>query len=75
MIITDPVKSKCDPNIGLNGNCKFPFTYGGTTYHECTTEDNNGVLWCITTESDGDWTECKSKCSISDGKLYLSTKV
>ena len=68
MIITGSKKSKCDPNIGYTGNCKFPFTYGGTTYHECTTADNDGVLWCIKTEGDDDWTECKSKCSMSDGK-------
>ena len=37
-------------------SCVFPFTYQGTKYTECTTEDNNGTLWCaLTTDTNGDW--------------------
>ena len=71
MFITDPPKSKCNPYVGYFRKCQFPFAYRGKTYHECTAEDNDGVLWCLTTKGNGDWTQCKSKCSISKGKKFV----
>merc|ERR1712243_398603 len=42
--------------------CKFPFTYRGIKYRECTTVDNGGIPWCATTtHSNGDsnlWKNC-----------------
>lgn len=71
MIITDALNSKCDPNVGYDRKCQFPFAYRGKTYHECTAEDNNGILWCLTTKGNGDWTKCKSKCSIGNSKKIV----
>ena len=71
IIVTDTINPNCDPNIGYNGTCRFPFAYEGKNYYECTTEGNNGSLWCMTTEEDEDglgWTECKYKCSSTEGK-------
>merc|ERR1712126_559706 len=40
-------------------NCRFPFTYNGETYDECTKVDNWGVPWCSTDPNgDGDCTDC-----------------
>jgi len=37
-------------------SCVFPFTYQGDKYTECTTEDNNGTLWCaLSTDTSGEW--------------------
>ena len=53
--------------------CIFPFNYGGITYRECTTVENDGVLRCATTtRSDGSanlWGNCAvgfSSCTIRD---------
>ena len=26
--------------------CDFPFTYNGTQYNKCITNDNDGIAWC-----------------------------
>lgn len=40
--------------LGGNGDgapCKFPFTFQGEKYNECTTEGrDDGYRWCATTE-------------------------
>ena len=54
--------------VGINGECKFPFTYGNIVYETCTTMNStNNVPWCLTTKGNGDWTACKS-IRFHDGK-------
>jgi len=53
-------------------SCVFPFTYQGTTYTECTTQDNNGSLWCaLDTDVGGNWRNdlhtwgnCEAGCTV-----------
>ena len=42
--------------------CKFPFTYQGTEYNQCTTVANNGVPWCSTATG---WGNCQQSCTSS----------
>lgn len=49
--------------------CKFPFTYKGTTYTKCTTDSSvNGKPWCaIEVDRDGvvidkQWEDCQEEC-------------
>jgi len=48
--------------------CLFPFTYQGEEYHECSTADYGGKLWCSTqTDQDGNyvagkWGVCGDSC-------------
>ena len=50
--------------------CIFPFSYKGTTYESCTTVNNDGVLWCYTTEGTGRlWGNCYGIGCLS----YLTT--
>jgi hypothetical protein len=41
-------------------NCVFPFTYGGKTYNDCTTDGDNGdIPWCsLTSDYQGILTYC-----------------
>ena len=48
--------------------CKFPFTYQGAEYFECTSIANNGVPWCGT--ANGGWGNCKQSC---DNSGYLES--
>ncbi len=51
--------------------CVFPFTYRGTIYTECTTQNNGDVPWCYTTSSpqiDHIWGNC---LGISSFPYYL----
>jgi len=41
-------------------NCKFPFTYKGSTYNECTYRDTTTGAWCETTY--GDKWDCNPGC-------------
>merc|ERR1712227_1146929 len=41
--------------------CSFPFTYNGVEYNKCTAVDNDGMLWCATTDTfqtDFEWKSC-----------------
>ena len=42
-------------------NCKFPFTYKGSTYNACTYRDTTSAkAWCETTY--GDYWDCDEGC-------------
>ena len=41
-------------------SCRFPFTYRGVEYTECTPVANNGVPWCYTNAGYGN---CVGSCT------------
>ena len=55
----------CETVTGINGTCQFPFTYKKRVYYKCaTTKENGDRPWCITNTRTGDWTNCKTSCTI-----------
>lgn len=59
----------------VNRCCKFPFTYKGKEYNECT-EDGENAMWCSLTpnyDADGEWEWCASGKDITNGKCTRTT--
>merc|ERR1711936_731331 len=62
------------PN-GVSGKaCRFPFTYQGRSYSECTTAGGYSQAWCATAiniygshQATGQWGYCDSSCPSSSG--------
>jgi len=58
-LCADPVTT-CGGN-GKGGECHFPFTFKGKTYHNCTEVDHNQP-WCsMHSEYNGKWGNCECK--------------
>ena len=53
--------------------CKFPFTYQGTEYFECTSIANNGVPWCGT--ASGGWGNCQASCTGDENDIENSMTI
>ena len=62
------------PN-GVSGKaCRFPFTFQGRSYSECTTAGGYSQAWCATSvniygshQATGQWGYCDSSCPGSSG--------
>mmetsp|Transcript_6638 Transcript_6638/g.19679 ORF Transcript_6638/g.19679 Transcript_6638/m.19679 type:complete len:637 (-) Transcript_6638:103-2013(-) len=54
--------------VGANVPCKFPFSYLGTTYQQCTTTDSSTGPWCATAgwgvDGGSDWGFCNVSCTV-----------
>ena len=67
------------PN-GVSGKaCRFPFTYQGRSYSECTTAGGFSQAWCATAvniygshHATGQWGYCDSSCPGSSGSSTTS---
>ena len=61
IISADFTDQACDTRNTTDGNCcAFPFTFNGTTYYDCITEDK-GSEWCSLDENyekHGAWGYC-----------------
>ena len=53
-------------------SCRFPFTYRGVEYTECTPVANNGIPWCYTSSGFGNCVaSCSSDSIASPGNHFL----
>merc|ERR1712048_1266675 len=72
-------KTAGSEGVGAGKKCRFPFTFEGKTYNECTTAGNDDTLWCATmTDSsglmlNGQWGNCEEACSTSTATGSTST--
>merc|ERR1711955_10536 len=68
------------PN-GVSGKaCRFPFTYQGQSYSECTTAGGFSQAWCATSvniydshQATGQWGYCDSSCPGSTSTTTTTT--
>ena len=52
--------------------CVFPFVYFGATFYSCTTDDNENVPWCSTTQRfNGQW----GNCNCIDNQIDLNITI